>query len=698
MKTSLISVAVAAAIVAWAPISLAREAVALPGVVGAEGELNGVDTTGGATLTINDGQNVNTNNDLGGAFTTDSNNTGNLLFLGDSIVTGSTGQPGVLFLNISAGATGSTVDFNGDVFATTTQISGEGTVNFNGDVISAPVFVGDGFLNLGAGQLLTGAITTNTANTGTLTLNSGSHIDGAIGGASGLKQINVSGGDASITGAVQAQGFSLGANTLTITGALTTNANGTIATSLAGNTVYGNIQPSGASNINAAGITVIPTVTGVLTAGTTFRIVGGLAGTNGATVTVLNTNPLYTFSSVPTTTGDVLITVESVSLGVPVADVVAGALLGSAAPAGSDLQVVQGAVLALPNAAAVTNALAQLAPSSTNLAAPWVAGQATRLMEDMLQARVDEIQNTCCDTSCGTDEPQQEVRKCKGDEQQSNWWAKTFGNSGSQGDVDNSYGYDSKTYGLVLGYDRPVSENTRVGLSAGYANSTIDGNNSSGETTIDSYQLTGYLNYTPGPWYVQGALTAGVDRYDGERQISFPGVNRVAKSDYDGQQYTALVSAGKHFYFDQEVTVTPFASLQTSLIKVEDYKESGAGDVNHRVDDQDYNLTQSGVGVKVERVIRSGASTYSPEVHVKWLHDFSDTTTEQTAVLTGGGSAFNVEGIEQDRDLYNVGAGITFLSCNCDNSSWTVKGQYDYKWNDSDYSSNQLSLIASLKY
>mgnify|MGYP006191632575 CR=1 FL=1 len=97
MKASLISVAVAAAIVAWAPISLAREAVALPGVVGAEGELNGVDTTGGATLTITDGQNINTNNDLGGAFTTDSDNTGDLLFLGDSTVTGSTGQPGVLF-------------------------------------------------------------------------------------------------------------------------------------------------------------------------------------------------------------------------------------------------------------------------------------------------------------------------------------------------------------------------------------------------------------------------------------------------------------------------------------------------------------------------------------------------------------------------------------------------------------------------
>lgn len=698
MKASLISLAVATAIVAWAPISSAREAVALPGVVGAEGELNGVDTTGGDTLTVTDGQNINTNNDLGGAFTTASGNTGNLLFLGDSTVTGATGQSGTLFLNISAGATGKEVNFNGDVHATTTQISGTGTINFNGDVISAPVFAGDGFLNLGAGHLLTGAITTNTANTGTLTLNSGSNVNGAIGGANGLKQIIVSGGDASITGAVQAQGFSLGANTLSITGALTTNANGTIATTLAGNTVYGNIQPSGSSNISAAGITVIPTVTGVVAAGTTFRIVGGLSGTNGANVTVLNTNPLYTFSSVPTTTGDVLITVESVSLGSPAADTTAGSLLGAPAPAGSDLLAIQGAVLALPNAPTAKNALVQLAPSSTNLAAPWVAGQATRLMEDILLARVDEIQDLCCDANCEPNKPQ-EVRKCNGDEQQNNWWAKSFGSLGNQNDVNDSDGYDTSTYGLVLGYDRPVSEDTRIGVSAGYANSTIDGNGSNGgETNIDSYQLTGYLNYTPGPWYVQGALTAGIDRYDGERQIVLPGLNRVAKSDYDGQQYTALVSAGKHFYFDQAVTVTPFASLQTSLIKVDSYTERGAGAVNHRVDDQDYNLTQSGLGVKIERVIQSGASTYSPEAHVKWLHDFSDTTTEQTAAFTGGGSTFNVEGIEQNRDLYNVGAGITFLSCNCDNNSWTVKGQYDYKWNDSEYSSNQLSLIASLKY
>lgn len=709
MKLKLINIAIASAIAAWAPASFAREAIALPGVVSAEGVLNGVDTTGDATLTVGDNQNINTANDLGGAFTTASGGTGEILFSGSSTVTGSTGQTGTRYRNISAGAAGETVTFNGALFAQTLAVSGTGTVNLLGDVIAAPVFVGDGFFNLGAGKSLIGAITTNTANTGTLTLNNGSRVTGAIGGASGLKFVRVSGGNASITGAVQARGFELGANTLIIDGALTTNAGGTIASTLAGNAVYGNIQPTGSSNIDASGITVIPTVTGILTPGTTFTIVKGLSGTVGSVVNVLNTNPLYTFSSVPTTTGDVLITVESVPLNQgqpvvngatpvisPVVAALAPVILAAPAPTGSDLQSVQSTILALPTLAAVSTALSQLAPGSTNLAAPWVAGQATGLMDDALLAHLDEIQGQCCETSC---KPKAvEASKCETDVQRNNLWLKGFGSRGNQDDVADISGYDTRAYGLVLGYDVPVNDITRIGLSAGYVQSDIDENGFSGETTVDSYQVKAYVAYTPEPWYVQGSLAAGVDRYDGSRQITYPGVNRTADANYDGRQYTALVSAGKYISFDRDITVTPFVSLQASNIQVDSYQEHGAGDLNLDVKDQNYDVVQSGLGIKAERVIQIGKNSYTPEVHTKWLHNFNSTTMQQTAALTGGGSAFNVEGIDQDRDLYNVGAGITFLSCNCAKDSWAVKGQYDHKWNKSDYSSNEFSVIASLNF
>lgn len=696
MKIRIITAAVAAVIAAWAPIGSARESVALPNVVGAEGELNGVDTTGGGLLTVGNNQNINTNNDLGGAITSDAAPTASILFLGNSTVTGDTGATAE-FLDISAGAAASTVNFNGAVNSQTFNVSGTGTVNFNGDAITAPVFVNDGFINLGAGRSLIGAITTNTANTGTLTLNGGSSVTGAVGGASGLKKINVVGGNALVTGAVKASALALGSNTLTITGALTTNAGGTIATTLASDTEFGRVIAD-TSNIDAGGITVIPTVTGALTNGTTYKIVDAPAGTIGAVVSVDNSNsPRYTFSGVPTTTGDVNILLTGIA---PLATLVAtpGALavasiLDVNAPAGSDLLIIQDAIAVLPTAAAIDNALAQLAPGNTNLAAPWVAGQAARQFEDLWMARVDGIQAACVPDKSKAPKNVE----CKGVEQHGNWWVKGFGSLGEQDDVNNMNGYDTEAFGLMLAYDKPLNNQTRVGLGGGYANSTIDGNHSSNRTEIDSYQVTGYLHYAPGPWFVQAALTAGVDEYEGSRNIVFAGVDREASSDYTGQQYTGLVTLGRHFELN-ETTITPLASLRASRIHVGSYTESGAGDANLRVDSQDYNFVQSSLGVKAERLMHAGNGTYSPEVHAKWLHDFNSTTMEQYAAFTGGGATFKAEGIKQDRDLYNVGAGLTFLSCNCDRDSWTVKGLYDYKWNQSDYSSHQVSLIAGLKF
>lgn len=70
---------------------------------------------------------------------------------------------------------------------------------------------------------------------------------------------------------------------------------------------------------------------------------------------------------------------------------------------------------------------------------------------------------------------------------------------------------------------------------------------------------------------------------------------------------------------------------------------------------------------------------------------------EQSASFAGGGN-FNAQGIKQDRDLLNVGAGVTFLSCDCDKDAWTVKGVYDYEWNGSEYSSHMVSLVAGMKF
>ncbi|MCM2289819.1 MAG: autotransporter domain-containing protein [Sulfuritalea sp.] len=706
MKIKIMSVSVAAAMLAWGSSAWAGapEVVNLPGVVGPAGVLEGVITVGNEVLTVSDNQNINTNGINANAITPTTAASAIVRFMGNSTVTGHVGV-GVTskLLQLDAGAVGSTVNFNGRVETDKFNVTGTGTINFNNNVIGEGTFAGNGFINLGAGRTLTGAIMSDTVSTGTLTLNGGSIVDGAVGGApkQPLKQINVAGGNASITGAVFARGFNLGTNTLAIGGALTPSAGATIATTLAGNTVFGRIVVNTA-NINGGGITVVPTVTGVLTNGTTYKIVDSQAGTNGAVVSVTNNNPRYTFAGGLTTLGAVNIVLTAVT---PLANLVTapGAIaiapiLDVNAPAGSDLLTVQDAIAALPDAASINNALQQLAPGAANLAAPWVAAQTTRLFDDLWMARVDEIQKLCC-SPCEPSRSGEPVKatECKGNDKRSNWWGKGFASQGRQDDVNNQSGYRSEALGLMLAHDIPLNADTRIGLGGAYANTTIDGNNSTGRTKIDSYQVTAYVSHAPGPWFVQGAVTAGADKYQSSRNIAFTGINRTASADYSGQQYSGVVTAGRHFNVNQTI-VTPLASLQASRIRVESYTESGAGAANLRVSSQDYDFVQSTLGVKAERVIQSNSGTFSPEVHFKWLHDFSSTTMQQDASFAGGGANFRTQGIKQDREMFNVGAGISFLSCNCGETAWTVKGLYDYKWNQSDYSSHKLSIMASRSF
>jgi len=714
MKIKLITVAVAAALCAWAPVGSARQPVALPYIFSSGdvvGQATGIDTTAAGLLTVNPDLNINALNDVGGGITSNTNNVASILFVGNSTITGFTGTSAIRFNDITGGANASTVNFNGDVFTTQFHHSGTGTVNFNGHVnntivASSYIFGADGFLNIGANKIFNSALTTTAGmDTGTLTLNGGSSMTGAIGaGAAAIKQINVVGGNAEITGAVFAKGFGLESNILTIDGALTASAAGNIATTFASDTVFGKIILSGDSAINAGGITVTTTVTGALTNGTIYRIVTAPSGTNAAVVSVINNTPRYTFSGLPTSIGNVDIQLTGIA---PLATLVTTPGASAVAPIldvnaaiGTDLRVIQDAIAVLTTSQAIDNALAQLAPANTNLEAPWVAAQATRLIADTWMSRLDKIQDMCCDTECEPNNKKQNTantHECKSHEQQSNWWIKGFGSQGMQGDANGLNGYRSDAVGAMLGYDVPVGEATRVGLGAGYVNSTINGKHSDNRTKVDSYHLTAYFNHAPEAFFVQGAVTAGIDKYDGSRYIEFPGISRHAKSDVTGQQYTALITAGKHFGV-KGTTITPLVGLQASRLYVNSYKEHGAGDVNLSVDSQDYNFLQSTLGIKAEHIIHSGNATYAPEIHAKWLHDFNSTTMSQDATFIGGGSKFYSQGITQDHDMYNVGAGMTFLSCNCDQNAWSVKGLYDYKWNDSHYDSHQASLIVGLRF
>ena len=191
------------------------------------------------------------------AVTTNNANLSNIVFSSNSNVYGTIGT-GAAFADIALTGTTS-VNFDGTVNTTTMHVA-TGTADFKSGTNSnnaAVTFTGDGTVTLDANTTVIGAITNGTTQQGTLNLNSASKLDGAVGGTTGLKAINVgvapgtpgSPISATITGAVNTYLINLYNNILNISGALTVAPSGVIDTTVYSGTDYGRVVTAGAVTI-----------------------------------------------------------------------------------------------------------------------------------------------------------------------------------------------------------------------------------------------------------------------------------------------------------------------------------------------------------------------------------------------------------------------------------------------------------------
>jgi uncharacterized protein with beta-barrel porin domain len=417
----------------------------------------------------------------------------------------------------------------------------------------------------------------------------------------------------------------------------------------------------------------------------------------------------YAFTAAPTVAGQVRITTTQIPLAVVVAPVITSGGSGVTpvvnpvaplilAPIIDGMlvtpvtQPLLTAITLLPTAPAVAAALAQLAPGAAGLDAPQVSYRANRQFHDLLASNLE------ADAVCGPDGQPFDTRRarledgsgCPATGERARWWAAGLGQVSSQDDRGGFDGNDTRTVGAVLAYDAPVAPAWRLGVAGQYRRSTIDSNSGTSEAEVASYQGTIYAGYAPGPAYINGALSYGQDSYKASRSVSFPGINGVLRADYDGSQFTAFVTTGRHYYPGAgTAVVTPFASLQYTRLNVDAYGETGDPALNLNVAAQTYDFAESSVGLKASSETRlSGSRVLRPEVHVAWLHAFGDDVMIDTATFASGGQAFTTPGRTTSRDALNLGAGVIFAAGN----KWSLEGTYDVLWRGESYTAQRMMI------
>jgi len=568
----------------------------------------------------------------------------------------------------------------------------------NGSTVTAPPQPNDainfqppapgGTFIIESGTTFDGALTTTNPGTptGSLVLNNGSQLNGAVGNNTNpLLQITLN-SNATIVGATSAQTFNLGLNTLTNTGALNLPAGLVINTKLVSNALFGNINIGAATDSIAAGVTInVDASAGpILTPGQPLFIVSAGAGTSNAPITVTSNSVLYTFTGLnlngnleifPTFIPPANVVTNPAAS--TVGTVLPGLIAIAAANPGSDLATVVSALLSLPTAATLTDALLQIAPASGLIGVSRESFNTTKQfqrlwLEHLRYNRCLRHVAACCsprETAC--------CNPCQDVCEDLTIWADGFGYYGHQDNKDHFNGYQDNTWGTMLAFEMPLFCGWRVGLGGGYAYSNLDEKKFDNHTDIHNYQGTLYFSYDTTPWFVDGGFSFGWNRYDGTRHIVFTGIDRTAHAEYDGKEYTGFLATGYQYYCNG-FEITPLVSILYSHLQLDDYTEKGANSLDLHINKQNYNYLESGLGIKLAYLFQTSCGLYIPELHTRWLHDFYDRGLDLTSSFTGIGTAagnFRNKGPRIDPNTWNIGGSITCMA----SDNFSIMAVYDYE-------------------
>ena len=464
------------------------------------------------------------------------------------------------------------------------------------------------------------------------------------------------------TGALNNSGtLNLGGNTVTVTTTVTLAGGATLTTTINSDTAddAGRVVATGIAT-TAANTTINITVTpATLTAGQTYVIVsGGAGGSVVVPTTIIDDSANHNF--VASTDGNSLtLTVQLAAAftgtaTTPNTSAVATALEAAALEGDADMATVIAALNSLGSDAARDAAMATMTPDAEGGLIVGSLG-AQSLTFGTVGSRIEAVRTGALTSERGlaAGDPATGI----------GIWLQAAYNAADQDPRQGASGFNVQTAGFAFGGDKILSDSPwTVGAAYGFAFTDLDSEDvrSGNGTDIQSHQGVVYGSYDGDRYFIDALANIAFNSYETTRQIAIgPAFTRRATGDFYGMQYSAKATTGIPLALGGFV-VTPMASVQYTHLDVDSYTETGAGPLNLNVADQDYDLVQTGLGLKASFDVVTKSGTLSPGVRAMWLYDAVTADQTITSTFAGGGTSFDTRSPDAARHGAIVGVSLTY--------------------------------------
>jgi outer membrane autotransporter protein len=219
-------------------------------------------------------------------------------------------------------------------------------------------------------------------------------------------------------------------------------------------------------------------------------------------------------------------------------------------------------------------------------------------------------------------------------------------------------GYESDTYGLMVGADTELEGPWMIGGFFGYSNSEAESNGTAmHEAEIDSYQFGLYGNYEMNDRLdVDFYASYGSHDNDTTRYISL--IDDTANGSYDSWSASLGVKMNHDYEINEKTMLTASARADYSYIDDDGYTETGAGASNLIVGGSDVDELILGIDGKVTHDYNEKTQLTA---NVGLGYDaLADEGSITSAFAGAPGATFKTEGVEPEELVGEVGVGATF--------------------------------------
>ena len=194
-------------------------------------------------------------------------------------------------------------------------------------------------------------------------------------------------------------------------------------------------------------------------------------------------------------------------------------------------------------------------------------------------------------------------------------------------------GYKTEGSSLMFGLDGLAGESLLIGGAVSYGESDLNAN-ALGDGRITSYQAHGYAAWSQGPYYAQGVVTLGQDRYRLNRSLDLASGARAFKTKVSGGAAAADLELGRNLAFGP-AELTLAAGLSADRIRRDGVQESGDAVGALSFGEETREALQGRIGGRIGAQTEAGGVMWRPSAALFVTQEFGDEAASLDARLSG---------------------------------------------------------------